>query len=110
MSNKYENLKVACQLFLGMNTLNQPQFRKQPDAWDTWTEERQEQHLAQLDSQTSTYPTIQSCATQTLEGHQRAIMATMTVEEIYMDRLKFSAGVQKAAAADLALMGISIVS
>eukprot|EP00035_Acanthoeca_spectabilis_P021128 m.436498 g.436498 ORF g.436498 m.436498 type:complete len:464 (+) comp17983_c0_seq1:175-1566(+) len=110
VSNKYENLKVACQLFLGMNTLNQPQFRKQPDAWDTWTEERQEQHLAQLDSQTSTSPTIQSCATQTLEGHQRAIMATMTVEEIYMDRLKFSAGVQKAAAADLALMGISIVS
>eukprot|EP00038_Savillea_parva_P007413 m.169979 g.169979 ORF g.169979 m.169979 type:complete len:464 (-) comp13177_c0_seq1:179-1570(-) len=110
VSNKYENLKVACQLFLGMDTLNIPRFRSQPENWKQMTDATQAQFLAELDEYTSSHATIQSCATQTLEGHQRAIMATMTVEEIYQDRLKFSAGVQKAAAEDLALMGISIVS
>ncbi|OQR74255.1 flotillin-1-like [Tropilaelaps mercedesae] len=33
---------------------------------------------------------IMSIARETLEGHQRAIMGTMTVEEIYKDRKKFS--------------------
>jgi len=31
---------------------------------------------------------IESLAKQTLEGHQRAIMGTLTVEEIYQDRKK----------------------
>jgi flotillin len=33
---------------------------------------------------------IQQVALETLEGHQRAIMGSMTVEEIYKDRKKFS--------------------
>jgi uncharacterized membrane protein YqiK len=110
VSNKEENLKVACQLFLSMDAWNIPRFRNQPSNWSDMTELQKTQHLEALDDYTSQSPTIQSCATQTLEGHQRAIMAAMTVEEIYMDRLKFSAGVQKAAAEDLAQMGISIVS
>ena len=34
--------------------------------------------------------TIQSIALETMEGHQRAIMGQMTVEEIYQDRKAFS--------------------
>ncbi|XP_018087396.1 flotillin 1 S homeolog isoform X1 [Xenopus laevis] len=47
---------------------------------------------------------------ETLEGHQRAIMAHMTVEEIYKDRKKFSEQVFKVASSDLVNMGISVVS
>ncbi|KAM5146319.1 flotillin-1 [Mantella aurantiaca] len=47
---------------------------------------------------------------ETLEGHQRAIMAHMTVEEIYKDRQKFSEQVFKVASSDLVNMGISVVS
>ncbi|EDO47182.1 predicted protein [Nematostella vectensis] len=49
-------------------------------------------------------------ALETLEGHQRAIMGTMTVEEIYRDRKKFSKSVFEVASSDLVNMGISIVS
>ncbi|XP_069799867.1 flotillin-1 isoform X1 [Dendropsophus ebraccatus] len=49
-------------------------------------------------------------ALETLEGHQRAIMAHMTVEEIYKDRQKFSEQVFRVASSDLVNMGISVVS
>ncbi|RDD43443.1 Flotillin-1 [Trichoplax sp. H2] len=49
-------------------------------------------------------------AQETLEGHQRAIMGTMTVEEIYQDRKKFSKSVFDVASSDLVSMGISVVS
>uniref|UniRef100_A0A1A9WQH4 Uncharacterized protein n=1 Tax=Glossina brevipalpis TaxID=37001 RepID=A0A1A9WQH4_9MUSC len=44
----------------------------------------------------------------TLEGHQRAIMDSMTVEEIYKDRKKFSKQVLEVAFSDLANMGITV--
>ena len=47
---------------------------------------------------------------QTLEGHQRAILGTLTVEEIYRDREKFASQVRSVAAPDLAGMGLEIVS
>jgi flotillin len=47
---------------------------------------------------------------QTLEGHQRAILGTLTVEEIYSDREKFASQVRTVAAPDLAGMGMEIVS
>jgi hypothetical protein len=47
---------------------------------------------------------------ETLEGHQRAIMGTMTVEEIYQDRQKFSEAVFEVASRDLVNMGITVVS
>ena len=49
-------------------------------------------------------------AKETLEGHQRAIMGTMSVEEIYRDRKKFSSGVFKVASTDLINMGIMVIS
>jgi len=53
---------------------------------------------------------IRNVALQTLEGHLRAILGTLTVEEIYKDRDAFAARVQDVAAGDLANMGLSIVS
>ncbi|VDQ16879.1 unnamed protein product [Trichobilharzia regenti] len=53
---------------------------------------------------------IREIAQETLEGHQRAIMGNMTVEEIYKDRKKFSKAVFEVASSDLVNMGISVVS
>lgn len=53
---------------------------------------------------------IKSMAMQTLEGHLRAILGTMTVEEIYQNRDAFAAKVQEVAAGDMANMGLGIVS
>jgi flotillin len=53
---------------------------------------------------------IANIATQTLEGHLRAILGTLTVEEVYQDREKFAQNVQNVAAVDMANMGMSIVA
>lgn len=53
---------------------------------------------------------IKSAVQQTVEGHLRAILGTLTVEEAYKDREKFAAKVRKVAAPDLAGMGIQILS
>ncbi|KAK9713015.1 Flotillin [Popillia japonica] len=53
---------------------------------------------------------IRHIALVTLEGHQRAIMGSMTVEEIYKDRKKFSKQVFEVASSDLVNMGITVVS
>jgi flotillin len=53
---------------------------------------------------------IQNVALQTLEGHLRAIVGTMTVEEIYKDRDKFAQRVQEVSALDMKNMGLTIVS
>lgn len=53
---------------------------------------------------------IMHIARETLEGHQRAIMGTMSVEEIYKDRKKFSKHVFEVASSDLVNMGITVVS
>ncbi len=53
---------------------------------------------------------IRNIATQTLEGHLRAILGTMTVEEIYQNRDAFASKVQEVAAGDMANMGLTIVS
>jgi flotillin len=49
-------------------------------------------------------------ALQTLEGHLRAIVGMMTVEEIYKNREKFAQEVQGVAATDLLSMGLEIIS
>ena len=54
--------------------------------------------------------TIRSIALETMEGHQRAIMGQMTVEEIYQDRKAFSVKVFEVASTDLMNMGIFVVS
>ena len=53
---------------------------------------------------------IKNIATQTLEGHLRAILGTMTVEDIYQNRDAFASKVQEVAAGDMANMGLTIVS
>merc|ERR1719219_2445631 len=47
---------------------------------------------------------------QTLEGHLRAILGTMTVEEIYRDREQFALKVREVASPDVGKMGIEILS
>jgi flotillin len=53
---------------------------------------------------------IKAIALQTVEGHLRAIIGTLTVEEIYRNRDQFASSVQEVAVADLANMGLQIVS
>lgn len=53
---------------------------------------------------------VMSIAHQTLEGHLRAIIGKLTVEELYKDRDKFAQNVQTESASDFANMGLQIVS
>jgi flotillin len=53
---------------------------------------------------------IANVALQTVEGHLRAILGTLTVEEIYSNRDMFAQKVQEVASSDLANMGLTIVS
>lgn len=53
---------------------------------------------------------LKSEAQEVLEGHLRAILGSMTVEEVYRNRDKFAQEVQSVAARDLKKMGLLIVS
>ncbi|MBI2251473.1 MAG: flotillin family protein [Armatimonadetes bacterium] len=53
---------------------------------------------------------INEIAKQTLEGHLRAIIGTITVEEVIRNRDVFAQKVQEVSASDLANMGLNIVS
>ena len=53
---------------------------------------------------------IRDVAKETLDGHQRAIIASMTVEDIYKNRKKFSKKVFEVASSDLVDMGFTVVS
>ncbi|MCL6459477.1 MAG: flotillin family protein, partial [Gorillibacterium sp.] len=53
---------------------------------------------------------LKSEAQEVLEGHLRAILGTMTVEEVYKNRDRFAQEVQGVAARDLKKMGLQIVS
>ncbi len=53
---------------------------------------------------------IEEVALQTLEGNQRAILGTMTVEEIYQDREGFATRVLEVGSSDMDNMGLEIVS
>ncbi|XP_031551658.1 flotillin-2a-like [Actinia tenebrosa] len=53
---------------------------------------------------------IESVVLQTLEGHLRAILGTLTVEEIYKDREAFAALVREVASPDVGRMGIEVLS
>merc|ERR1719348_872829 len=47
---------------------------------------------------------------QTIEGHLRAILGTLTVEEVYKDRDQFASLVREVASPDVGRMGIEILS
>jgi len=53
---------------------------------------------------------IEEVILQTLEGHLRAILGTLTVEEIYQDRDRFAQLVREVASPDVGKMGIEILS
>ena len=53
---------------------------------------------------------IMEIALQTVEGHLRAIVGSLTIEEIFKNRDMFSQKVQEMASADMANMGLHIVS
>lgn len=53
---------------------------------------------------------IENIAVQTLQGHLRAIVGLLTVEQVYKDRETFAREVLKVAVDDLAGMGLQIVS
>lgn len=53
---------------------------------------------------------IEQIALQTIEGNQRAILGTMTVEEIYQDRESFASRVLEMGSTDMDNMGLEIVS
>lgn len=53
---------------------------------------------------------VMNIALQTVEGHLRAVLGMMTVEDIYQNRDAFAQRVQEIAAPDLANMGLHIVS
>lgn len=53
---------------------------------------------------------IKGVAHETLAGHLRAIVGTLTVEEIYRERDKFAQSVQEVSGSDLANMGLGIDS
>ena len=53
---------------------------------------------------------IAQIALQTLEGNQRAVLGTMSVEQIYQDREAFAQRVREVAGPDMANMGLEIVS
>merc|ERR1719486_1353766 len=53
---------------------------------------------------------IKSTVLQTLEGHLRAILGTLTVEEVYKDRDQFANLVREIAKPDVGRMGIEILS
>lgn len=49
-------------------------------------------------------------AQKTFEGHQRAIIGTLSIEEIYRDRQKFNHAVREVAGVDVGNLGLEIVS
>ncbi|MCB0076861.1 MAG: flotillin family protein [Anaerolineales bacterium] len=53
---------------------------------------------------------IKHVALQTMEGHLRSILGTLSVEEVYKDRDAFAQEVQEVAATDMSKMGLGIVS
>ena len=53
---------------------------------------------------------IEHSVASTLEGHQRSILGTLTVEELYKDRATFSSRVRELASEDLRSMGMELVS
>jgi flotillin len=53
---------------------------------------------------------IQDSLKKTMEGHQRQLLGTLSVETLYRDRTEFSASVKKHVEADVKQMGFTIVS
>jgi flotillin len=54
--------------------------------------------------------TIRRVALQVIEGHLRAVLGTLSVEDVYLKRAEFAGAVKEATRPDLEAMGLDIIS
>merc|ERR1719420_1428299 len=95
-----ENVETAQGVPLTVTGVAQVKIMKNPDLLQTASE----QFLGKKEHE------IKSTVLQTLEGHLRAILGTLTVEEVYKDRDQFASLVREVAAPDVGRMGIEVLS
>merc|ERR1719192_2871839 len=95
-----ENVETAQGVPLTVTGVAQVKIMKDPQLLQTASE----QFLGKKEHE------IKSTVLQTLEGHLRAILGTLTVEEVYKDRDQFASLVREVAAPDVGRMGIEILS
>merc|ERR1712045_416491 len=95
-----ENVETAQGVPLTVTGVAQVKIMKNPELLQTASE----QFLGKKEHE------IKSTVLQTLEGHLRAILGTLTVEEVYKDRDQFASLVREVPAPDVGRMGIEILS
>merc|ERR1719150_1180556 len=95
-----ENVETAQGVPLTVTGVAQVKIMKNNDLLQTASE----QFLGKKEHE------IKSTVLQTLEGHLRAILGTLTVEEVYKDRDQFASLVREVAAPDVGRMGIEVLS
>merc|ERR1711874_913958 len=95
-----DNVETKQGVPLTVTGVAQVKIMKNPDLLQTASE----QFLGKKEHE------IKSTILQTLEGHLRAILGTLTVEEVYKDRDQFANLVREIAAPDVGRMGIEILS
>merc|ERR1719220_3459843 len=95
-----ENVETAQGVPLTVTGVAQVKIMKNPELLHTASE----QFLGKKEHE------IKSTVLQTLVGHLRAILGTLTVEEVYKDRDQFASLVREVAAPDVGRMGIEILS
>merc|ERR1719278_2203325 len=95
-----ENVETAQGVPLTVTGVAQVKIMKNPELLHTASE----QFLGKKEHE------IKSTVLQTLEGHLRAILGTLTVEEVYKDRDQFASLVREVASPDVGQMGIEVLS
>merc|ERR1712121_547009 len=95
-----ENVETAQGVPLTVTGVAQVKIMKNPELLHTASE----QFLGKKEHE------IKSTVLQTLEGHLRAILGTLTVEAVYKDRDQFASLVREVASPDVGRMGIEILS
>merc|ERR1711963_1095327 len=95
-----DNVETKQGVPLTVTGVAQVKIMKNPELLPTASE----QFLGKKDHE------IKSTVLQTLEGHLRAILGTLTVEEVYKDRDQFASLVREVASPDVGRMGIEILS
>merc|ERR1712045_291775 len=95
-----ENVETAQGVPLTVTGVAQVKIMKNADLLQTASE----QFLGKKEHE------IKSTVLQTLEGHLRAILGTLTVEEVYKDRDQFASLVREVASPDVGRMGIEVLS
>merc|ERR1719492_619443 len=95
-----DNVETKQGVPLTVTGVAQVKIMKDPDLLQTASE----QFLGKKEDE------ITETILQTLEGHLRAILGTLTVEEVYKDRDQFASLVREVAVPDVGRMGIEVLS